>query len=83
MEELRTVIVAPPGGVMTEDVGVVTGDLELVTRCQDSGDVEVLVRYDGADEYYKITGADTHLHDPKDHEPLHRTLAAVLNRPEG
>ncbi|MCO1579605.1 hypothetical protein M8C13_28020 [Crossiella sp. SN42] len=83
MEELRTLFKAGPGGVMTDDVGVITGDLELLTRCDPAGEVTTLVTYEGAEEWYRLTGGSTHLHDAKDHEPLHRTLAAVLDRPNG
>ncbi|MDA3629860.1 hypothetical protein OU415_30830 [Saccharopolyspora sp. WRP15-2] len=78
--ELRSSIAAPPGGVMTDEVGVITGDLELATTCAD-GAVEVWIRYAGADEWYRLSAADCRLHDPRDHEALHNALAAVLNRP--
>ncbi|RRO13212.1 hypothetical protein EIL87_26655 [Saccharopolyspora rhizosphaerae] len=80
MGELRTTLTAPPGGVMTDEVGVITGDLELATACED-GAVQVWIRYAGANEWYRLSGADCHLHDPHDHEPLHTALAALLNRP--
>lgn len=77
---LRSALVAPPGGVMTDEVGVVTGDLELATECID-GDVTVWLRYAGADEWYRLSAADCHLHDPRDHAALHSALVAVLHRP--
>ncbi|MEB3371110.1 hypothetical protein [Saccharopolyspora mangrovi] len=80
MAELRTTLTAPPGGVMTDEVGVITGDLELATDCED-GAVRVWIRYDGAEEWYRLSAADCRLHDARDHEPLHASLAAVLNRP--
>ncbi|SFS86888.1 hypothetical protein [Saccharopolyspora flava] len=80
MAELRTTVTAPPGGVMTDEVGVITGDLELATACED-GAVTVWIRYDGAEEWYRLSAADCHLHDQRDHQPLHDCLAAVLNRP--
>jgi hypothetical protein len=80
MAELRTTLTAPPGGVMTDEVGVITGDLELATVCED-GAVQVWIRYSGAEEWYRLSAADSELHDPRDHEPLHACLAAVLNRP--
>ncbi|GAA4610880.1 hypothetical protein [Saccharopolyspora hordei] len=78
--ELRSSIAAPPGGVMTDEVGVITGDLELATTCRD-GAVEVWIRYAGADEWYRISAADCRLHDPRDHEALHHAVTAVLHRP--
>ena len=73
---------AGPGGVMTDDVGVVTGDLELRTTLT-GGTVTVEVRYEGADEWYRRSAADCRLADPKDHEAVHHALLGVLNRPEG
>jgi hypothetical protein len=79
---LTSVFKAGPGGVMTDEVGVVTGDLELRTTLTD-GAVTVEVRYEGADEWYRLSAADCHLADPADHEPLHHALLGILNRPEG
>ncbi|WP_190820191.1 hypothetical protein [Saccharopolyspora pogona] len=78
---LRSEVTAPPGGVMTDEVGVITGDLELATECTD-GDVTVWVRYAGAAEWYRLSAADCHLHDPRDHGALHTALVAVLHRPD-
>jgi hypothetical protein len=76
----HSAMTAPPGGVMTDEVGVITGDLELATECAD-GDVTVWVRYAGAAEWYRLSAADCHLYDPRDHDALHTALVAVLNRP--
>ncbi|WP_433870627.1 hypothetical protein [Saccharopolyspora sp. CA-218241] len=81
-EVLRSSLTAPPGGVRTDEVGVITGDLELATECE-AGAVVVWLRYAGADEWYRISGADVELHDARDHAALHRALAAVLHRPAG
>ncbi|MCI2419627.1 hypothetical protein MOQ72_19455 [Saccharopolyspora sp. K220] len=77
---LRSSVTAPPGGVMTDEVGVITGELELATECA-GGDVKVWIRYAGAAEWYRLSAADCHLYDQRDHDALHRALAAVLNRP--
>lgn len=74
-------LTAPPGGVWTDDVGVVTGALELRTTCGDDGAVSVRVRYEGADEWYVVRGGACTLHDAADAQVLHDTLVAVLNRP--
>jgi hypothetical protein len=76
-------ITAPPGGVWTDDVGVITGALELRTTCADDGEVQVSVRYEEADEWYTVRGGKAELHDPADAEVLHSVLVAVLDRPEG
>lgn len=79
---LTSTFKAGPGGVMTDDVGVITGGLELRTTLTD-GAVTVEVRYEGADEWYRLSAADCRLADPKDHEAVHHALLGVLNRPEG
>ena len=53
---LTSLFKAGPGGVMTDDVGVVTGDLELRTTLADDGALTVEVRYEGADEWYRLLG---------------------------
>lgn len=57
-------IVAPPGGVMTDEVGVVTGDLTLATEVCGDKTVILKVQYKGADEWYKVTDAEIHVEDP-------------------
>jgi hypothetical protein len=76
-------LTAPPGGVWTDDVGVITGALELRTTCSDDGSVQVSVRYEEADEWYAVRGGACRLHDPADAEVLHTVLHDVLHRPEG
>lgn len=83
MATLSALFAAGPGGVMTDEVGVVTGDLELSTELSDDGKFRALVRYEGAEEWYAITGASCVLADPRDHEQVHSLLLALLNRPEG
>lgn len=82
MATLSSLFVAGPGGVMTDEVGVVTGDLELCTELSD-GKLRALVRYEGAEEWYAITGGSCALTDPRDHEQVHSLLLGLLNRPEG
>ncbi len=49
------------GGVMTDEVGAVTGDLEIVTRLRDAGLLDVFVRYAGSEEWYTVTGSPVSL----------------------
>ena len=42
---------------MTDDVGVVTGDLEIATRLLNAGVFDVRVRYAGAEEWYTVAGS--------------------------
>jgi hypothetical protein len=77
-----TDITAGQGGVMTDEVGVVTGDLTLRTEL--SGDqVKVRVQYKDADEWYAVTGANATLKDPADLDAVHAVAVGILNRPEG
>jgi hypothetical protein len=80
--DLVTDIVAGPGGVMTDEVGVVTGDLTLKTVL-DGDTARVLVQYKEAAEWYAVTGAALKLVDPADAAAVHQLAVGLLNRPEG
>jgi hypothetical protein len=67
-------------GVMTTEVGVISGDLELRTTCDDGGALTLAITYVGAQEWYTLPGKDYRLHDPRDHDVVHRMLATVLER---
>jgi hypothetical protein len=82
-ESRTTDITAGPGGVMTVEVGVVTGDLTLRTELSGNGDVTVRVQYKGADEWYGVQGATAHLKDKADLDAVHTIAVALLNRPSG
>jgi hypothetical protein len=79
---LTTDITAGPGGVMTDEVGVITGDLTVRTEYAD-GRVSVQVQYRDAAEWYALTGASAPLADPAGAEAVHRIVVGVLNRPDG
>ena len=69
---------------MTDEVGVITGELELRTVCAEDGSLAVLVRYAGALDWYAVTGTSgQRLRDPGDHEPVHALLVGALHRPLG
>jgi hypothetical protein len=78
-----TDIVPGPGGVMTVEVGVVTGPLTLRTELADSGDVTLKVQYKDADEWYTVQGGTVHLADKADLDPVHTVAVGLLNRPDG
>jgi hypothetical protein len=75
-------IVAGPGGVMTDEVGVVTGELTVRTELAD-GQVTLRVQYKDADEWYGVTGVRARLKDPADLDAVHTIAVALLHRPEG
>ena len=52
----RSAFTTTTGGVMTVEVGGVTGELEAVTGPKE-GPLEVLVRYAGAEEWYTVEGS--------------------------
>lgn len=79
-KQRTTDIVAGPGGVMTDEVGVVTGDLTLQSELTD-GTYVLKVQYKGADEWYTATGTKTSLHAKADLDPMHSQAVALLNRP--
>jgi hypothetical protein len=68
---------------MTDEVGVITGDLTLRTELDDAGNVVLRVQYKDAAEWYTVTGAKAKLADPADLEAVHGVAVALLNRPEG
>ncbi|MER5890349.1 hypothetical protein ABT160_41535 [Streptomyces sp. NPDC001941] len=49
-------VTAGPGGAMTDEVGVITGDLTLTTTLDDDGLARFRVQYTGADEWYTLSG---------------------------
>jgi hypothetical protein len=75
-------ITTGPGGVMTDEVGVVTGDLTVRTVLAD-GQVRLEVQYKDADEWYAVTGARAPLADAAALDAVHRIAVGLLHRPEG
>lgn len=81
MSELTSTFDPSPDGVMTNEVGVITGELELRSTCAADGALDLAIRYAGADEWYSIIGTGYRLHDTRDHDVVHRLLVNVLQRP--
>jgi hypothetical protein len=78
-----TDVTAPPGGVMTDDVGVITGRLTLRTDVNDAGDVTLHVQYKDADEWYTVRNARAHVRDTGDADAIHAIAVGLLDRPDG
>jgi hypothetical protein len=79
-EQRTTDIVAGPGGVMTDEVGVITGELTLRTEL--SGDqVTLRVQYREAAEWYAVSGGRATIADPGDADAIHAIAVALLDRP--
>ena len=61
-DSARTDVTAGPGGVMTDEVGVVTGELTVRTEAADDGSAALEVAVPGTrDEWYTVTGGPTTL----------------------
>jgi len=84
-DEIRSTFASTTGGVMTEEAGAVTGDLEIATRPE--GDtIEVLIRYAGAAEWYSVEGgpillANTALSRHDELRKLHQRVLSHLTTP--
>ena len=76
-----TADVNAPGGVMTDEAGVITGELTLRTELTER-QVTLHVQYKEADEWYRVTGGTFTLADPADLEVVHTLVQALLHRPE-
>lgn len=72
-------IVAPPGGVMTDEVGVITGDLTLAPDVAEDGTVTLCAQYKGADEWYRVTDTAI-IVDPADQAAVEQAANDLLNR---
>ena len=84
MGDSRTTdITAGPGGVMTDEVGVVTGDLTVRSEVDESLAVTVRVQYKDADEWYTVTNARTTVADAADLDAVHAVAVGLLDRPDG
>lgn len=78
-----TDVTAPPGGVMTNDVGVITGRLTIRTDVDDAGEVTLHVQYKDADEWYTVRNARAHVRDKDDADAVHAMVVGLLDRPDG
>ncbi|RKN05261.1 hypothetical protein [Streptomyces radicis] len=80
MNDRYSTFTAPKGGVMTKEVGVITGELELCTGAEADGELTMRVRYAGAAEWYTLDGGPHRLYDPRDHEVVHDVVVGLLHR---
>ncbi|BCB04052.1 hypothetical protein [Bacillus sp. KH172YL63] len=79
--EKKTSIFTATHGVMTEEAGVISGELELLTSCDADGVLTLSITYVGAEEWYTLPGDAQRLFDVWDHEVIHNLLVKVLERP--
>lgn len=80
--DLRSTFASTTGGVMTDEAGAVTGDLEVSTGLTD-GDLGVLIRYVGAEEWYTVSGSPIPLDETGRSSPknLHERVVKHLTTP--
>jgi hypothetical protein len=83
VENLTSDITAGPGGVMTDEVGVVTGELTLRTELGAGGKVTLRVQYREAEEWYAVSGGRCTLREPADLAAVHQLATGLLDRPRG
>ena len=76
--ELKSTFTSTTGGVLTNEAGAVTGDLELLTRPSGNG-IEAEVRYEGARDLYTVSGSPLEITDS--HPEAHRTILKKLTTP--
>lgn len=84
-DETRSTFTSTVGGVMTTEVGAVTGELEVATRAK-GGTLEVFIRYAGAEEWYTVEGSPIELENGADLSSselreLHERVVRYLARP--
>jgi len=85
--EARSTITSTTGGIMTKEVGAVTGALEVATfLSQTVPVVEVTVRYGGAEEWYTVEGSPVKLGGASGPPPielreLHERVVGHLTTP--
>ncbi|MBF8154453.1 hypothetical protein ITJ88_14305 [Exiguobacterium sp. TBG-PICH-001] len=77
--ETKTSTFTATHGVMTQEVSVISGELELRTTCQENGTLELKIAYVGAIDVYTLPGS-YRVHDVRDHDVIHQMLVNVLER---
>ncbi|AJT40374.1 hypothetical protein [Psychromicrobium lacuslunae] len=76
-EVFSTVLKVAPGGIMTDEVGVITGEVEIESSLDDTAPSPRAVarcRYDQANEWYSITDAARSLDSAEQLQDFHQTL---------
>ena len=73
---------------MTEEVGAITGELELQTRATPDGSgIEAMVRYAGAQDLYTVSGSPVRAAtlsehpDQAEHRATHERILETLTTP--
>jgi hypothetical protein len=72
-------IFAPFGGIMTEEVGTITGEVTLEPQVTPEGLVYLRVQYKGAAEWYKVSDTEIKV-DPQDADAVEQAQQELLSR---
>lgn len=81
-EGLCSTFTSTAGGVMTEEAGAVTGELEIETSTRGEY-LTVMVRYAGAEEWYSVAGGKLQPSEAQkvSHAELHERIVEYLRTP--
>lgn len=81
-DALRSNFTSTTGGVMTEEAGAITGELEVSTKVN-GGELEADIRYAGADEWYTVEGSPVPIREAENLAPeeLHERVVEQLTTP--
>jgi hypothetical protein len=79
---LRDAVRAGPGGAMTDEVGVITGDVTVATTALPGGRARIAIQYTQADEWYTLTGSPVAL-PPEGLAALHADAVGRVRRGGG
>lgn len=70
------------GGVLTEEAGILTGDLSVHTTWAD-GEARVAVQYSGASDWFTMSGSPTPCPSEADSRALHDAVVAAVRAGAG
>ncbi|MFF4867109.1 hypothetical protein ACWCRF_27550 [Streptomyces sp. NPDC002405] len=73
---------AGPGGAMTDEVGVITGELTVTTSLLPDGRAGIAIQYTDADEWYTLTGSPVPV-PPEGMTVLHAQVQERVRRGRG
>lgn len=80
---MRSIFYSTAGGVKTDEAGAVTGELEVATAVE-SGNLEVSVRYAGAEDWYTVSGSPVQVGrsgNSDSHRAFHDQALEALTQP--
>ncbi|MFD6418687.1 hypothetical protein [Streptomyces sp. NPDC060194] len=72
-----TGVISGHGGVRTDELGVLTGDLTVHTTWSD-GEVRVSVQYSGASEWFTVSGSPAGCESERASRDLHEAVVEAV-----